>query len=118
MRYSIEPRTRHIVKGYGLLSFARNILNKYKKQLLYTGLDALKTASKKVFHKAAEGTGEVIGNKIADAVTKSNDDKIVNSDENSRNVEEIIITPEKTEKILNKLRQVLSKWNTIKYISY
>ena len=47
-------------KGYGYLSFSR----KYKNQLLDTGLDA----SKKVFHKA----GEYLGNKIADAVTKSN----------------------------------------------
>ena len=42
-RYSIEPRTRKNVKGYGFLSFAR----KYKKQLLDTRLDSLKAASKK-----------------------------------------------------------------------
>ena len=34
-----------------------------------TGLDAVKTTSKKAIHIAAE----LIGNKIADAVTKSND---------------------------------------------
>ena len=33
-------------------------------------------------------------------------------DENSENDEEIITAPEKWEKILNKLRQVLQKWNT------
>ena len=33
-------------------------------------------------------------------------------DENSENVEEIIVAPEKWEKILNKLRQVLQKLNT------
>ena len=64
-----------------------------------TGLDSLKTVSKKVVHKA----GEFLGNKIADTVTKSNDDKIVKPDEISRNVEEIIIPPEKRDKILNKL---------------
>ena len=42
-RYSIEPRTKKYVKEYGFLSFAR----KYKKQLMDTGLDSLKTASKK-----------------------------------------------------------------------
>ena len=78
-RYSIEQRTRKIVKGYGFLSFAR----KYKKQLFDTRLDSLKIASKKVVHKA----GEFLRNKIADAVTKSNDDKIVKPDENPRNVE-------------------------------
>ena len=34
-----------------------------------TGLDALKSASKKVVHKAAEATGD-IGNKIADKKRK------------------------------------------------
>ena len=65
-RYSIEPGTRKYVKGYGFLSFAR----KYDKQFLDTGLDSLKTASKMVVHKA----GEILGNKIADTVFKSNDD--------------------------------------------
>ena len=55
----------------------------------------LNTASKKVVHKA----GKLSGNKIADAVVKSNDDKIVKpkhvTDEHPRNVEEIIIPPEK-----------------------
>ena len=78
-RYSIEPRTRKYVKGYGFLSFAR----KYKKQFLNTGLDA----SKKVVHKA----GEVLGNKIEDAVTNSNDDNI----DKQEPVEEIIIPAEK-----------------------
>ena len=85
MRYSIEPKTRQYVKGYGFLSFTR----KYKKQLLDTGLDSLKTASKKVVHKA----GEFLGNKIADAVTKSNDDKIVKNKQEP--AEKIIIPPEK-----------------------
>ena len=49
-RYSIEPRRRKYVKGYGFLSFAR----KYKKQLLDRGIDALETASKKVVHKTGE----------------------------------------------------------------
>ena len=73
-QYSVEPRTRKYVKGYGFLSFAR----KYKKQLLNTGLDAVKPASKKVVHKA----GEFIGNKIADEVTNSNDNKILKTDKN------------------------------------
>ena len=41
-----------------------------KKQLIDTGLNAVKTASKKVAHKA----GEYIGSKIVDVVTKSNND--------------------------------------------
>ena len=62
-------------------------------------LNALKPASKKVVHKTAQATREFIGNKIADAVATSNIDKTVKIkpviDENSRNVEEIIIAPEK-----------------------
>ena len=66
------------------MSVVRNLCNKYGKQLLdtaaKTGLDALKTASQKVVHKAAEATGDFIGNKIVD--------KIVKPDENLRDVEE------------------------------
>ena len=58
-----------------------------------TGLDALKTASKKTVHKSAKTAGEFIGNKIADALAKLIDNKIVKKqseiDENSRNVEEL-----------------------------
>ena len=86
-RYSLEPRTRKYAKVYGFLSSAR----KYKKQLLDTELDAVKTASKKVLHKA----GEFLGNKIEDKIAKQ------------KPVEEIIIPPEKRHEILNKLRKVL-----------
>ena len=64
-----------------------------------TGLDYLKTTSNKLFHKA----GWVLRNKIPDAVTKSNNNKIVKQEP----VEKIIIPPEKRNKILNKLRRVL-----------
>ena len=98
-RYYIEPRTRKFVKGYEFLSFAR----KYKKQLLGTRLDAAKSASRIEVHKA----GEFLGNKTANTATKSNDNRIVELDENSRNVEEIIIPLEKRDKMLSKLRKLL-----------
>ena len=47
-------------------SFARN----YRKHLLGTGLDPLKTAAKKVVNKVAGGTGEVIRNKYVDKIVK------------------------------------------------
>ena len=97
--YSIEARTRKYVKEYGFLSFAKI----YEKQLLDKGIDSLKTNSKNVVHKA----GKVLRNKIIDDVTKSNDNKIVNPHENSGNVEEIIIPPEKRDEILNKWRKVV-----------
>ena len=113
-RYSTEPRTRRYVKGYIYLSFARNLSNKYKNQLLDTGVNYLKSAFKKVVQKAAEAAGGFTGNKIADKIVKP---KYI-LDENPRNVEEIIIPTGKREEILNKLRHVLQKWNTIKYLNY
>ena len=56
-----------------------------------TGLDAVKTASKKAVNKA----GEFLGNITADTVTKSNDDEIVKQEP----VEEIMIPQEKKETI-------------------
>ena len=55
-------------------------------------MDKRLDTSKKLVHKA----GEYLGNKIADAVTKSNDDNI----EKQGPVEETIIPPEKREEIL------------------
>ena len=49
-RYSKEAKIKNYVKGYRFSSFPR----KYKKQLLYAGLNSLKTASKKVVHKTGE----------------------------------------------------------------
>ena len=50
-RYSTERRTGKYVKGFEFLSFAKNLSNKFGKQLLDTAnenrLDTLKTASKK-----------------------------------------------------------------------
>ena len=50
-RYSIEAETRKYVKGYGYLSFGRNLCNKYGKKLLDAAtkiaLDVLKTATNK-----------------------------------------------------------------------
>ena len=55
MRYSTEPRFRKYVKGYGFLSFARKFGDKYGKKLIdtaiKTGIDAAKTASKRVVQK-------------------------------------------------------------------
>ena len=38
MRYSIEPRERRYVKGYGFLSFAKNFGNKYGKKSMNTAI--------------------------------------------------------------------------------
>ena len=87
MSYSIEPKERRYIKGYGFLSFARNFGNKYGKKLMNTaiktganfnskygkkltdtaiktGKDFATTAGKKIVHKSAEATGDLIGNKL------------------------------------------------------
>ena len=73
MRYSTEPRFRKYVKGYGFLSFARKFIDKYGKKIIdtatKTGIDAAKTASKKVVQKTAEATGDLIEKKVADKIT-------------------------------------------------
>ena len=73
MRFSTKPRFRKYVKGYGFLSFARKVGNKYGKNLMDTatksGIDPAKTASKRVVQKIAEATGDLTGNKIADKIT-------------------------------------------------
>ena len=77
MRYSIEPRDRIYVKGYGFLSFAKSmgthLSNKYSQKLIDTAkkstTDAIKTASKRAIQKTAEAIGDLIGNKIADKIT-------------------------------------------------
>ena len=67
MRYSTEPRDKIYVKGYGFLSFAKNmgkwLCNKYGQKLIdstkKSTTDAIKTASKKPIHKTAEATGDL-----------------------------------------------------------
>ena len=79
MHYSIEPRYRRYVKGYGFLSFAKNVgknlSNKYSQKLLDSAknstTDIVKLASKRAIHKTAEATGDLIGNEIADKITKA-----------------------------------------------
>ena len=73
MRHSLEPEYRKFVKGYGILSFARNFGDKYGKKLIdtaiKTGKDFATIAGKKIVHKSAEATGDLNGNKIADKIT-------------------------------------------------
>ena len=78
MRYSVEPRHQIYVKGYGFLSFAKNIgrrlSNKYSQTHLdsakNSATDAIKTASNRIIQKTAKETCDLISNKIADKITK------------------------------------------------
>ena len=105
MRYSTEPRFRKYVKRYGFLSFSRKFGDKYGKQLMdtatKTGMDAVKTASKRVVQKNAEATGDLIGNKIVDKITWIGKRK---EKEKTNKEEEIYIPSEKRQQIIDDLR--------------
>ena len=122
MRYSIEPRDRIYVKGYGFLSFAKNmgksLSNKYGQKLLDSAkkstTDTIKTASKSALQKNAEATGDLIGNKIADKITsvsmelhskKSNNNNINNISNNDNNNEDVELTTYKKRYISLEERQ-------------
>ena len=112
MRYSLEPSYRKYVQGQGFMSFAKNIGNKYGRKIFDKSIDVsnkygrkidfAKIAGKKVLHKNAEATGEMIGNKVTDRITKSPRNK-----EDNRIMEEtqeILIPPEKKEQIIRDLK--------------
>ena len=100
MRYSTEPKFRKYFKGYGFLSIAKIFGDKYGKKLMDTatksGVDATKTASKRVIQKTAEATGDLIGNKIADKITS-----VGKSKGKTNKTEEIYIPPEERQQIID-----------------
>ena len=117
MRYSIEPRDRIYVKGYGFLSFAKNmgkiLSNKYGQKLLdspkKSTTDAIKTAS-------GEATPDLVGNKIADKITSVSRKftKELQNDETEVDVErpttkKRYISPEERQQIIDELSLVLKK---------
>ena len=105
MRYSALPKFRKYVKGYGFLSFARKFSDEYGKKLMdtatKTGIDAPKTASKRVVEKTAEATEDLIGNKIADKITSIGKPK---EKEKAKEIEEIYIPLGKRQRIIDDLR--------------
>ena len=58
-----------------------------------TGINASKTASKRVVQKTAESRGDLIGNKIADTITSIGKTK---EKKKTKEIEEIYIPPKKT----------------------
>ena len=128
MRYSLEPHYRRYVQGQGFMSFARNIGNKYGKNIfdksldvgksmknkygkkildnsLSAGKDFDKKAGKKVLTKNAGVTDDLIGNKIADRITKIARNKAQKEDDRiMEETQEIIIPPEKRDQIVKDLK--------------
>ena len=106
MRYSIEPRERRYVKGYGFLSFARNFSDKYSKSLMDKGIDVSKklatTAGKKILKETAKATGDLTGNKIADKITSTS--KKSYDEVNNEILKERYISPKGRQKIIDELK--------------
>ena len=107
MHYSIKPRERRYVKGYGFMSFARNCSDKYSKSLMDKGIDLsktfAKTAGKKILKGTAKASGDLIGNKIADKITakpsKKSHDEVINEIPKER-----YISPKERQKIIDELK--------------
>ena len=66
-----------------------------------TGIDAAKTASKRVVQKTAEATGDLIGNKMADKIISIGKPKEKGK---TKRIEVIYIPPEKRQQIIDELR--------------
>ena len=66
-----------------------------------TGIDAVKTASKRVVQKTAAATRDLIGNKIADKITSIGKPK---EKEKTKEIADIYIPPEKRQQIIDDLR--------------
>ena len=132
MRYLIEPRDRIYVKGYGFLSFAKNmgksLSNKYGQKLLDSAkkstTDAIKTASKRAIQKTAEANGDLIGNKITDKITSvskkpatklhskelHDNDEIKEEDAEIATPKKRYTSPEERKQIIEELRSVPEKY--------
>ena len=131
MVYSTEPRDICkiiYVKGYGFLSFAKNmgksLSNKYSQKRLDSAkkstTDAIKTASKRAIQKTAEAT-DLIGNKIADKITSVSKKKSTtelhskglhnNNDEDAEitSHKKRYISPKERQQIINELGLVPKK---------
>ena len=91
------------------LDVGKSMKNKYGKKILdnslSAGKDFAKIAGKKVLTKSAEATGDLIGNKIADRITKSTRNKEQKEDDRiMEETQEILIPPQKREQIIRDLK--------------
>ena len=117
-----------MLKGYGFLSFPKNIgknigkntsknlSSKYNQNLLdhakQSTTDAFKITLQKIIKQTAEATGDSIGNKIADRITKdskssqqNNSETVIN--ENDKKIpKERYISLKKRQKIIDNLRLI------------
>ena len=125
MPYSVQNTDRVFVKDYGFLSFAKNmgknigkniskiLSGKYSLKPLdhakKSATDGLKTSSKRIIQKGAEGTSDLNGNEVVNKITKvsknsqeNNSERVTN--ENDKEIpKERYISSEERPKILDNL---------------
>ena len=92
-------------------NISQNLSSKYSQKPLdhakQFATDALKTASKRVIQKRAKATGDLIGNKIADRITKVwKTSPRNNSETNEEILRERYISPGQRQKITYDLRLI------------
>ena len=133
MRYSVQPRDRIFLKDCEFLYFAKNmgknisknisknLSSKYvlgmlsmRQKLLddakQPASGRIKNSPKRVIQKSLEATGDLIGNKTADKITKVSKYSQQHNSEKARSDHYIeipterYVSPEETEKKIDKLR--------------
>ena len=107
MRYSLEPRSRKYVEGYGFLPLANKMFDVGKKVATSKVTnDFAKAAGKKVVNKTVEATGDLVGSKIADKITsmKSKGRTITEKERQTDETNDVFIPPEKRAQIIKDLK--------------
>ena len=93
MRYSIEPRNKRYVKGYGFLSFARNI-----------GKNISNKYSQKFVDSAIKSGATKIADKITSVSKKSKE--LPQNETSTEKPKERYISPKERQQIIDELRLI------------
>ena len=97
--FSVQPRDRSLSSKY-----SQKLIDSAKQ----SATDSLKIASKNSIQKKSEATGDLIGNKIADRITKVSKTSPLNNSETKEEEKprERYISPEQRQKIIDDLRLI------------
>ena len=136
-RYSVQPKDRTFAKGYGFLSFVKNMDKNIGKNIninisgkcsrnfighaKHCATDVFKTVLKRAIQRTAETIRGLIGNKIADKITKvpKNSQQNISKKVTIENDKEIptkiprerYISPKERQEIIDKLDNGISESN-------
>ena len=120
MRHLVQPKESIFVKGYGSLSFAENMVRnigqnisknlsgKCSQKLLDHAKKnfatvALKTTSKRLIQKTAEGTGDLIG---GSKHLQQNNSETITNEHDKEISKESYISPQERQKVIDDLRLI------------